>query len=119
MVVCLSAKENDFIIIENPEIHLHPKAQARLADFFCFVSKSNIQILIETHSDHIFNGVRRNIKSKMLSLGDISLNFFSFDGGNQLSRHHNITLNESGAVKTHHSGLFDQFSTDLDDLLGI
>lgn len=119
LIVCLSAKENDLIIIENPEIHLHPKAQAKLADFFCFVSKSDIQILIETHSDHIFNGVRRNIKNKKLSVGDASLNFFSFDGNEQISKHHPILLDENGAVKVHHLGLFDQFSSDLDDLLGI
>jgi predicted ATPase len=57
LIACLSAKEGNIIIIDNPEIHLHPKAQSKLLNFFSFISNQNIQLIIESHSDHIFNGI--------------------------------------------------------------
>ena len=54
IVSCLAAQKDDVIILENPEIHLHPKAQAELTEFLCKVAKTGVQIIIETHSDHTF-----------------------------------------------------------------
>ena len=48
IIMCLSIKEGDTIIIENPEIHLHPKAQSKLTQFFVFIANTNRQIIIET-----------------------------------------------------------------------
>ena len=53
LVFCLAAKKGDVILIENPEIHLHPSAQAKLADFFSFVSNAGIQVILETHCEHL------------------------------------------------------------------
>jgi len=57
LVACLSAKKGNIIIIENPEIHLHPKSQAKLGEFFAFVASKGIQVIIETHNDHIINRI--------------------------------------------------------------
>lgn len=46
------------MIIENPEVHLHPRAQSDLIKILCELSKTGVQVIIETHSDHIINGVR-------------------------------------------------------------
>lgn len=54
----LSARSGDFIIIENPESHLHPKGQAALGRLIALASCNNIQIIVETHSDHVINGIR-------------------------------------------------------------
>jgi predicted ATPase len=69
LIVCLSAKKGNIIIIENPEIHLHPKSQAKLGEFFSFIAAKDIQLIIETHNDHIINRIcyeefKENIKSK-------------------------------------------------------
>jgi len=69
LIVCLSAKKGNIIIIENPEIHLHPKSQAKLGEFFSFIAAKGIQLIIETHNDHIINRIcyeefKENIKSK-------------------------------------------------------
>lgn len=71
LVACLSAKKGNIIIIENPEIHLHPKSQAALGEFLAFVASKGIQIIIETHNDHIINKIcyeefKNNVKSKEL-----------------------------------------------------
>lgn len=57
LIICLSAKKEQIIIIENPEIHLHPKAQSKLGEFLAFVASKGIQIIIETHNDHIINRI--------------------------------------------------------------
>lgn len=55
LIMCLRAKKDDVLIIENPEIHLHPAAQAKLADFFVFISNAGIQLIVETHCEHLIN----------------------------------------------------------------
>ena len=66
LVVCLSANKGNIIIIENPEIHLHPKAQARLGEFFAFIANKGVQLIIETHNDHIINKIRYEVYKNKL-----------------------------------------------------
>jgi predicted ATPase len=57
LIICLSSQKGQIIIIENPEIHLHPKAQSKLGEFLAFVASKGIQIIIETHNDHLINRI--------------------------------------------------------------
>lgn len=82
IIMCLSMRKNETLIIENPEIHLHPKAQSRLTEFFIFISKANRQLIIETHSDHIFNGLRVSVANNDISDEDISINFLQLNDKN-------------------------------------
>lgn len=61
LILCLRAKKGDVIAIENPEIHLHPAAQSRLGDFFTFIANAGIQLIVETHCDHLINKLRYEI----------------------------------------------------------
>lgn len=77
IVSALSCKKGSLFIIENPEIHLHPGAQSKLLEFLSFLAAKGLQIIVETHSDHIFNGLRKSMKQKRISAsrkGYISLN---------------------------------------------
>ena len=118
LVSCLSASPDDIVIIENPEIHLHPKAQSELTEFLCFAANAGIQIILETHSDHVFNGIRKSIVKKEIVNTDVAVHFFQLDE-NALSKNTNILLNEHGRVIDHPKGLFDQFDDDLDQILGL
>ncbi|MBU4011428.1 MAG: DUF3696 domain-containing protein [Proteobacteria bacterium] len=118
LVSCLSASPDDIVIIENPEIHLHPKAQAELTEFLCFAANAGIQIILETHSDHVFNGIRKSIVKKEISNNDVAVHFFQLDK-NALSKNTAIKLNEHGRIIEHPKGLFDQFDDDLDQILGL
>lgn len=69
LITALQIKEDNILIVENPEIHLHPKAQARLGEFFVFVANAGVQVIIETHNDHIINSIcyqefKNNISSE-------------------------------------------------------
>ncbi len=118
LVSCLSANPDDIVVIENPEIHLHPKAQSELTEFLCFAANAGIQIILETHSDHVFNGIRKAIVKKEIANTDVAVHFFQLDE-NALSKNTAITLNEHGRVMTHPKGLFDQFDDDLDQIIGL
>jgi predicted ATPase len=118
LISCLSAKVGDIVIVENPEIHLHPKAQSDLTEFFCFIANAGIQVVLETHSDHVFNGIRKAIVKKEIASDDVAVHFFQLDE-ETLSNNTIIDLNEHGRVVTPKKGLFDQFDDDLDQILGL
>lgn len=118
LVSCLSASPDDIVVIENPEIHLHPKAQSDLTEFLCFVANAGIQVILETHSDHVFNGIRKSIAKNEIANTDVVVHFFQLDE-NALSKNSVISLNEHGRIMTHIKGLFDQFDDDLDQILGL
>ncbi len=106
--------ERPIIIIENPEIHLHPKAQSVLTEFLSWLS-NYMQIIIETHSDHVFNGFRKMIKNEKLSPENVNLFFFSLENNETLIK--KIEISRSGKLLTVEKDLFDQFQLDLSELL--
>lgn len=59
LIMCLRSKEGDLLMIENPELHLHPAAQARLGEFFTYITNAGIQVLLETHCEHLINKLDR------------------------------------------------------------
>jgi len=123
LVVCLGSNKNDIIVIENPEIHLHPKAQSRLCEFLYFISNNNRQIFVETHSDHIFNGIRVGTALGTMKKENISTNFFALDK-NFETQCNPIKFGEFGKIIGTNDGmdindLFDQFELDVDKMLGI
>ena len=76
VVAALSASPNQLLLIENPEAHLHPSGQAEMGVFLARVAAAGIQVMIETHSDHVLNGIRRAVKSEVLPGRDVVLHFF-------------------------------------------
>ena len=66
LVTCLTAKIGDTVIIENPEVHLHPKAQSKLADFFAFIAQKGVQIILETHCEHLIYKLCCNVNQGII-----------------------------------------------------
>ncbi|MDF2453489.1 MAG: hypothetical protein K0S26_2993 [Bacteroidota bacterium] len=58
IVTGLIARKESIMIVENPEAHLHPSAQSKIGRFLAMVAKSGVNVIIETHSDHIINGIQ-------------------------------------------------------------
>lgn len=75
LILCFLAKPGDVVIIENPEIHLHPKAQSRLGEFFSFLASKKIQLIIETHCEHLINSLRYQVYKKKISKDDIVIHY--------------------------------------------
>ena len=114
----LFAQKDDLFIIENPEIHLHPRAQSRLTELFAFAATRGIRFVIETHSDHLFNGIRKSIYKKQITKEEVSVYYCQMEEDFR-SRPVRIQFYGNGNVANHQPGLFDQFDDDLDEMLGL
>jgi hypothetical protein len=81
LVQCFYAPENSVIVIEQPEIHLHPAVQQSLADLFIEVIQSrengprNIQLIIESHSEHFLTRLQRRIAEERIGADDVAAFF--------------------------------------------
>lgn len=122
LILCLASKEGDIIIIENPELHLHPKAQSVLTEFLIHIAKSGRQLFIETHSDHVFNAVRvavalDNSSEKMETKNLFGVNFIELNENSE-SINHEIEIAGKGNINNPQKDLFDQFDNDLLRMLG-
>lgn len=118
VVAGLSAEPDDIIMIENPEAHLHPAGQALMGQFLAEIAQAGIQVLVETHSDHILNGVRRAIRTgTVLTADKVAIHFFRprAEGTPQVI---SPTLDDSGNIDHWPEGFFDQFDKDMNYFAG-
>lgn len=117
IAMILLSEENDVLLIENPEVHLHPKLQANLADLFVFAIKYNRKLIIETHSEHIINRTRLLVKQdeNQSKLTDkINLYFFEkiFKDNETYIRNEEIKIDETGKLSNWPKDFFDQYYYD-------
>jgi len=77
LLMCLLAKKNEIVIIENPELHLHPKAQSALSEFFTMIANSGVQLILETHSEHIIFKFCHSVFKKSLDCNNIIIYYKS------------------------------------------
>ena len=66
IIVAALSRPNSLLLIENPEVHLHPAGQAAMGEFLAEVATTSAQVIVETHSDHVLNGIRRAVKKRLL-----------------------------------------------------
>lgn len=119
VVALLSARKGDTILIENPEAHIHPAGQRWLGELIAWVGRINdVQVLVETHSDHILNGIRVAVKQKRITKEKVNLSYFYKDGTDGF-QHKVITphLTDEGRIDEWPKGFFDEWDNALLDLL--
>lgn len=114
----LADKETTFIV-ENPEAHLHPSAQSLVGEFLARVAAGGAQVFVETHSDHVVNGMRIAFRNGVLSKDDLS--FFAFSKTDAYGSHRitTVQLDESGDFDVRPDTFFDQADKDLKLIYGI
>lgn len=116
-VSCLIAGENGLVIIENPEAHLHPKGQALLGTFLAQTANSGVQVIIETHSDHILNGIRIAVKKGKIQADDTVIHFFRPSSEGMHSSAESPKINSRGRIDLWPEGFFDELEKSLMELL--
>lgn len=105
-------------LLQQPEVHLHPRGQAELASFLVnSVKKRGHQFLVETHSDHIVDRIRISVMKKLLDAKDVSLLYFEPAANNVTI--HNLELDEHGNIRNAPPGYRDFFMRETDALLGL
>lgn len=111
-----SSMENVSLMIENPEAHLHPAAQSRMGKFLECLAYAGVQVIVETHSEHIIDGARIQA-AIMEQTENMRIYFFDKENGNiQIDK---IDVDKNGELSDWPKGFFDQKSEDLRDLFKI
>jgi predicted ATPase len=117
LVALLAAEVGDIIVIDSPEAHLHPQAQSRMGKMLATFAAAGIQIIVETHSDHVLNGIRLSVRERILPSTELGILFFvgsSLDG-------HGVTsprIDDEGRIDEWPDGFFDQNDKDVAQLAG-
>ncbi len=122
VVAAISATRDDLLLIENPEVHLHPSGQAAMGRFLGLVASSGVQVLVETHSDHVLNGIRCAVKSGMLPSESVAIHFFrprsTGEDSNRVPQVQSPAIDSDGDLDSWPAGFFDQFDIDMNYLAG-
>lgn len=118
LVMCLASSDGDVLLIENPEIHLHPSAQAKVCEFLDFIACAGRQLFIESHSDHIFNGFRVGITTGTMDPEKINLQFFKLNE-EHVTEAIRVRIGRMGRIENFQKDLFDQFDLDMNRMIGV
>lgn len=117
VVMCLLANRETTLILEQPELHLNPKVQTRLGDFFLAMSLLGKQCLIETHSEYLINRLRfRAAAAPSDSLSKLMALYF-VEKKRGATEYRNVVINEYGAIVDWPAGFFDQSQREVEDIL--
>jgi predicted ATPase len=107
---------NSLVLIENPEAHLHPKGQAAMAELISLCANVGTQIIIETHSDHLFDGIRIAAKKYDGFSSKVQIHWFEIDE-NQHTEVFSPILDSNGRLDEWPIGLFDQLEINASKLI--
>jgi len=119
LVAVLSSDIDALVLLENPEAHLHPQGQVRVGRLIALAASCGVQIVVETHSDHLLNGIRLAVYDSELAPTDVSLNFFERRDYDNISRVVVTTpqIDKDGRIDHWPEGFFDEWEKSLDALL--
>jgi predicted ATPase len=119
ILALLKSKVGDLIIIESPESHIHPRGQAVLGKLIALTAQSGVQIIIETHSDHIVNGIRVATKDKIIDKDNALIYYFekNIAEDEQYSKITNIELDKNGELSEYPRDMMDEWANQLMKLL--
>lgn len=109
-----STQQNQILLIENPEAHLHPAAQSKIGKFLALVAASGVQVIVETHSEHVVDGVRVQMTA-LEKTEDVYVHFLSQENGHVEIEQ--LTVNRYGELSDWPEYFFDQKQMDLRELI--
>lgn len=125
LAAILASKKGGLVMIENPEAHLHPHGQARMGEFLAKAAGAGIQIILETHSDHILNGIRLAVREGDIPPEQVQLHFFRraivYDQEQLIDKpsHTCVSpkLDHNGRMDQRPDGFFDEWDKSLRRML--
>ena len=118
LVMCLLADTDSTLVFEQPELHLHPKVQTLLSDFFLSMALCNKQCIVETHSEYFIDRLRFRIAaaSPEKELNSQAKIYF-VEKPSQTSSFREVVINEYGAISDWPEGFFDQSQQQAEGIL--
>jgi predicted ATPase len=119
LIVALAAPPGALLLLENPEAHIHPRGQMSIGRLLALASLGSVQIIVETHSDHILNGLRLAVHGGQVTPEDVALHYFQ----RQVEAHSNHSIvtspgiDRDGRLDQWPDGFFDQNEKAMRELL--
>lgn len=128
LATLLTALPDAIILIENPEAHIHPRGQAKLGELIARAAAFGVQLFVETHSDHVINGVRVAVRDGILKPEDVNIAFFErrphqvlgVDGAiytEIYSEINPISVDNNGTLSDYPKGFLDEWDNQLEELM--
>ena len=119
IVAALASEPGTLILIENPEAHLHPKGQAKMGELLALAASGGVQVVIETHSDHILNGIRVAVHEGKVKPDDVQLHYFQRQVRDRQAVSEVISprIDRNGRIDQWPDGFFDEWDKSLEALL--
>lgn len=120
VMLVLSSQPGDILIIENPEAHVHPRGQIAMGKLLAQAAHAGVQVFIETHSDHLFNGVRLYIKESRPKFTKYAIHYATRtpnkeDGFKTIFTE--VKLTDNAKIKSAPVGFFDDWESAIYELL--
>jgi predicted ATPase len=119
IVALLTAEKDKIIIIENPESHIHPRGQAKLGKLIALAASIGAQLFVETHSDHILNGIRVAVKEQLVEKEKVNIMYFD-KKTNEKEQYSNITqiqVDINGTLSDYPKDFLDEWSNQIAKLI--
>lgn len=116
LVALLTAEPGSTVVIDSAEAHLHPRGQSAVGYLLARMAGSGLNIFVESHSDHLLNGVRLAVRDGVLQPSDATIHFF--DRITQVPSVTTLAVDKNGAISDWPEGFFDQTERDLATLTG-
>lgn len=113
LVEALLAKNGSWLVVENPEAHIHSKAQSNMGYFLGTMASAGLRVIVETHSEHVVNGIRRAaIVEGRLKPEDVNIYFFKGKSESEL-----LTIDHQGNLSDFPVDFFDQSRQDMFEII--
>ena len=117
LVAVLSSTPGTLILVENPEAHLHPRGQVMMGELLARAAACGIQIIVETHSDHVLNGIRVAVHDGKLMPADVQLHYFQRSEQDGFAEVISPNIDRNGRIDRWPDGFFDEWDRSLEALL--
>jgi predicted ATPase len=124
VVQLLIARPGQTVIIENPESHLHPSGQSTIARLCTLAARNGVQVVLESHSDHVINGIlvainQHNLdNSEGISSNLVKIYYVEREAGQTKSVAKPVRIEIDGRIRNAPRGFFDQFAKDMKSIMG-
>lgn len=116
IAAALTLDKNGTLIVENPEAHLHPFSQSRIGVFLALIASTGRQVWVETHSDHVVNGIRLAVSKNLVEPGKVNFTFFDQPINGETAKVSQIKFLPNKKLERWPKGFFDQIENDLYEL---
>lgn len=118
LLALLASQKDTLVLLENPEAHLHPQGQFKLGELMARAASCGIQVIVESHSDHILNGIRVAVRREIIAPDQVCLYYLSRPTNtNQLgSEVISPSVDKDGRIDEWPEGFFDEWEKSLEQL---